>query len=455
MRYLLLGAAFLLSILTEAKQTIVKGVSTIPAQSVRAIVQSDLISGLETVVGRTKTDFKGEFDLSFEINEIQFVEIAIGLSRASFIAVPGAEYTVQFTMAKSAQRSYFDPPPLQMRIIKATDGGINDQIERINFIYNAFVMENFNTLYRLGRVNLLDSLKMTMKSSLPNSLHPFVDKYQEYKLASLVPLARKMNLRSVFETFFKDKDILYKNPEYMALFKEFFGVFLVNHRSISFDQFVLAVSNGNPSVDQLLASEPMLANSRQFRELVLLKLLRDNYHHPAFGRNTVKQLLNAINSNSSYLQHRQMATNIIRRQEHLAFNTPAPEISLKDYEGKLWSTHHDKKGVLIMFVREDCRVCEKELAEIRTIYENQKSHYQFITISTKEGFDQYRSFFASNRIDWPLLNLAEQLELVETYNIRVFPEFILLLPEGKVAMAPAPSVEQNLEYHMNRLKRNY
>lgn len=455
MKYFFVGVLLLLTVILRAAPVTVRGVSTLPAQPVRAIQQADMISGLDRIVGQSKTDFKGSFELRFELDDIQMVEIAIGLSRATFVAVPGAVYDIQFTMSKAIRLSYFDAQPLQMKVVKATDGGVHEQIERINIIYNAFVMEHFNALYRLGRVALLDSLNITLDKALTKAPHPFVQKYRDYKLASLAPLVRKLDLRRVYEINFKGKDILYLNPEYMSLFKEFFSAILVNNRTVSFDQFIRAVGEGYAATDQLLQKDPLLSENRQFRELGMLKLLRDHYFHPAFGPNTVNKLLKSIAATSPYSQHQQIAANIISKQDHLAFNSAAPAFELIDYEGKKWSQKTDRKGALIVFVREDCKVCDKELMEIRALHEKQKEFFQFITISTKEGFEYYRRFFATNRIDWPLLNLGEQLFLLEDYNIKVFPDYVLLLPDGRVAMAPAPSVDRNLEHHMNRLKRNF
>ena len=60
----------------------------------------------------------------------------------------------------------------------------------------------------------------------------------------------------------------------------------------------------------------------------------------------------------------------------------------------------------------------------------------------------YRFFAGSvfeKQYDWPLLNLGNNILLLETYNVRTFPEYILIKPGTKIGAAPAPAPDGNLD----------
>ena len=60
---------------------------------------------------------------------------------------------------------------------------------------------------------------------------------------------------------------------------------------------------------------------------------------------------------------------------------------------------------------------------------------------------------ARKRQDWPLLDLGDNILLLEAYNVRTFPEYILITKGSKIGLAPAPSPERYLEERVRSLYR--
>ena len=50
-----------------------------------------------------------------------------------------------------------------------------------------------------------------------------------------------------------------------------------------------------------------------------------------------------------------------------------------------------------------------------------------------------------------LLDLDDDILLLEEYQIRTFPDYIILRKGGKIGMAPAPAPDQYLDYHVRRI----
>ena len=76
-----------------------------------------------------------------------------------------------------------------------------------------------------------------------------------------------------------------------------------------------------------------------------------------------------------------------------------------------------------------------------------------VTIATKECFDDYKQTFENKGYKWKLLNLDDDILLLEDYQIKTFPDYVIIGRNGKVGMSPAPSPDQYLEYHVRRLYR--
>ena len=56
---------------------------------------------------------------------------------------------------------------------------------------------------------------------------------------------------------------------------------------------------------------------------------------------------------------------------------------------------------------------------------------------------------------WPLLDLGDNILLLEDYNVRTFPEYILIRKGNKIGEAPAPSPERYLEGLGDCMGSNY
>lgn len=59
--------------------------------------------------------------------------------------------------------------------------------------------------------------------------------------------------------------------------------------------------------------------------------------------------------------------------------------------------------------------------------------------------------FDNKGFNWELLNLGDDILLLEDYQVKTFPEYIIISQNGRIGMAPAPSPEQFLDFHVRRI----
>ena len=165
-----------------------------------------------------------------------------------------------------------------------------------------------------------------------------------------------------------------------------------------------------------------------------------------------KDHLNYLKSQTKYAEHKTIISDFFAKYDRLAPGTDAPEFTLKDRDGKDISLSDYKNGlVLLQFVDGNSPVAEHQFAELRSLHNQWRDSVQILTIAPHEKMDFFKQQFTEKRQDWPLLDLGDQILLLEAYNVRTFPEYILIKRNNKIGEAPAPSPERYLEERVRRL----
>ena len=107
--------------------------------------------------------------------------------------------------------------------------------------------------------------------------------------------------------------------------------------------------------------------------------------------------------------------------------------------------------VLLQFVDGASPVSERHFAELRSLHHQWQDSVQILTIATHDRMDFFKQQFVEKKQDWPLLDLGDNILLLEAYNVRTFPEYILIRKGNKIGEAPAPSPERYLEERVRRM----
>ena len=61
--------------------------------------------------------------------------------------------------------------------------------------------------------------------------------------------------------------------------------------------------------------------------------------------------------------------------------------------------------------------------------------------------------FDKQRFNWTILNLGDDILLLEDYDVQTSPAYFILKRKNKIGMAPAPSPDQYLDYHVRRISK--
>ena len=440
-----------LQVAAEAQNVVITGRVNRPNANMRLVAYYDLITWQPRELTKTVTDEKGFFILETTVNQILPAAIVIDMENVDFYIAPNSDFDMVITVYEpEANQSYFERPMPKIRFRKSDDKGINRQINTIDAIFTSYMLDHYVEICRGHEYKYLDSIKADIKTYLPDIKCDYVNEYTDYKVASLRLALDADGGTKVKNEFFDQKPVLYAQPAYTELFKEMFNdfYFTSKYTSSCFDE---AFHTSTERMRECLENDPFLSRNKQLLELVLSYNLFKLYD----DRNTRKlavQHLAYLQKSAKYADNRMVVTDFLEKRNRFSNGADAPYFALRDVNGKEHKmTDYADKMLLLQFVDKYVPVYDRHFERLKELEQQWGDTIQIITISTKESVSTFGSKFKASHIDWPLLNLENNTALLEQYEVRMFPEYVIIKRNNKIGMAPAPAPDQFLDKYVTQM----
>lgn len=444
--------SFLLFLTATAQNVTITGRSNKTNSLIRLFVYEDLVNEYGTLINQSQTDEKGHFILEGNVNQILPARIYVGLEYVDLILSPKATYDIEIIVPEQQDNvSFFEKELPTLRVKRATDQGIYRQIIYSEEIINSYMMEHFNQIYRGRQMRYIDSIQNAISREVPDIKSDYVKNYNRYKIAAIRLGISADGGKKIIKDYFDGQPVLYTLGAYIDLFKELFDGYF---NSASYDSHLLndAFMEGPVPFRKYLDTDPLMAKNPQLDELIIIFNLQKLCYGDRNTSRLAKDHLNNIKSQTKHAEHKTIISDFFERLNRLAPGTPAPEFTLKDGNGNDVSLSDFKDNlVLLQFVDGSSPVSEHQFSELRCLHNQWQDSVQILTIATHDKMDFFKQQFAEKRIDWPLLDLGDNILLLEAYNARTFPEYILIKRDNKIGEAPAPSPERFLDERVRRL----
>ena len=418
---------------------------------VRLLAYDEMLSGEQTKIAETHTDKDGKFYLEAEIKEITPAQIAIDLERVDFILNPNGKYDVEiFVPERQADVSFFDREHPTLKINHADDDNLYSQYIDIESLINDFLYLNFNQIYRGRKLYLLDSLDNQIVRNVGEIKSDYVRNFIKYKKAAIVMAA---NSKKAVSEYFDNQEVLYLQTAYMDAFKELFGGFFKT-RDFNRQELQKEFNSGYENIVSYLKKNDFLSRNPQLFELIFMMELKRFYYENTFDKNIILSYLEKTETSSKYLKNKDIARNFIKQITALSFDSDAPFFSLKDKNGQnVQLSDYQDDMVLIQFVEGISPVIERELLLLNEYHKEWKDSVKILTIAPKDSFYDFLQLFDNQGYDWTVLNLGDNVLLLEDYHVKMYPAYVILKKKCKIGMAPAPSPEQYLDFHVKRISK--
>jgi hypothetical protein len=442
----------LLFLTASAQSVTITGRSNKTNTLIRLFSYEDLVNETGILLDQNQTDPQGNFILEGKVKQILPARIYVGLEYVDLFLTPNASYDIEIIVPEQKDNvSYFEKELPTIRVKRATDKGVYRQIIYSEEIINGYMIEHFNQIYRGRQLRYLDSIQNTINREVPDIKLDYVKNHNRYKIAAIRLGISTDGGKKIIKDYFDGQPVLYTQSAYVDLFKELFDGYF---NSAAYDSHLLndAFAEGPAAFKKYLATDPLMDRNPQLAELITIYNLQKLCYGDRGTSRLAKDHLNYIKAQTKYSEHKTIISDFFTKFNRLAPGADAPKFTLNDSKGNAVSLTNYKDGlVLLQFVDGTSAVSEYQFAELRNLHYQWRDTIQILTIAPHEKMEFFKQQFTEKRQDWPLLDLGDNILLLEDYNVRTFPEYILIRKGNKIGEAPAPSPERYLEERVRRL----
>jgi peroxiredoxin len=430
--------------------------STYAGQELVFKVYSDPFTETEIEIGKCKVSDNGDFSVALPIIETTYIFSHLGVFKGYMYVEPGKSYYISFpdrTDKSAAEKlnPFYKETEFQFAIKNLGDKDINFLIMSFNDAYSPYYYKFARNLYSKKSKALIDSTVTNLKKLNTNVVNPFYDSYVEYKIGYLKHLAYQQKSKSVTLEYFQGRQILYSNPAYMELFNQVFGKYFYFIGQTISGKKIFQDINKDKSYYQLnktLQLDSMLLDY-SFRELVILKNIHDEFYSDKFSRSGLSNILDSLEAKTIVKEHKLIADCIKKKISKLMVGHEPPYFELFDKDRKLVKLA-DFKGTYVYLNFCSCTSygCIKEFDLLKHISDKYKDKLSVVTISTDDDPETMVDFLKKSRLSWTFLHFGNQPEIIQQYDIRAYPTYFLIDPQGKLVMSPAASPGESFEMYL-------
>ena len=425
-------------------------------KQIRVITYNDLFSNLKKTIGYTNTDSDGDFAMKLQLEEDKFAYLSVDLEKGEFYISPGSSYRFEIPKDTStANKSIFDKLPLGFRLF-ADDGGLQAGIEEFNIEYNDFVYNNVNRIYRSRDKSTVKGFVSRMNDKYGNASIPYLKDYVSYTMASLLWLSKTKSNKDILKEYFINKPLIYNNIQYCDFFKEFFKSYFSSEKTFRYEDLIPALNTAH-SIEplfELINRDSLIQSDKRIGEVVAMLIMSRNYFDRYVEKAAVIEKFEFIADNSEYEENSEIANNFIKKLTSLQTDFPAPEFELEDNSGNIYSLDSLAGNfTLLSFVDNNCKVCQFHLKKLGEIQD--KLNFDFVSIVFGDSSNDFEDYARDRGFEWPVLNIGKNITLLEDYDVKVFPTYIFINPDGTIAYVHLPMPEENMELYLTRFMDRY
>lgn len=422
---------------------------------------SDWISETEVEIGKCLVDKNGSFSITFEIDDVTFIFSYPGIYKVHLFVEPGVSYQIVLPPRKEKGlkdflNPYFSPEVIHLGTIDFDENELNSLIRMFNDAYQPFYNKHIMDVHNKSDFSELDKNIEQMDKPFTKSDHTFFNDFRKYRYGMLRYLAYQHKSKEITKSYFKGQQVLHNNPAYMELFnKLFFKYFQFFTRTNAGEQLNIDISNHDlPGMLKTLSTDSIMGSS-DLCNLVLLRSIFDEFYNDTYSRNDLLSILDSFINNIPNKQLNQTASAIRYKTTRLLAGFDPPAFQLFDADSNIVSLEQLKgKYVYLNFCSCFSYTCLNEFTALNNLYNKHKDRLQIVTIIVDNDKDALKSFLQRSNYPWLFLHYGNQSSVIKEYDIRAFPTYYLIDPQGKLAISPCPSPLEDFEGYFFKILRS-
>ncbi len=422
---------------------------------------AEQITNSEFELARCVIAKDGSFSLSFQVEDVTFIFSYIGVYRLCLFVEPNKTYNIILPPKEEKEpddfvNPYFSPIIVYLGTKQYDENELNIQIRMFSDAYQPYYSKHVEEKNVKNDFAALDNDIAQMEKPFASSNNQFFNNYRKYRYGLLRQLALQQKSKSLSDEYFKDKPVLYDNPAYMELFNQVYNKYF--YRLSQTDQGKELANNIGAKdlsgLQKTLSSGGVLGKG-ELRDLVLLKGIYDEFYDDHYSRSAMLAILDNFISSTKIPQLKDIAKSIRSKTTKLLAGFEPPAFNLYDQDSNLLSLDNFKgKYVYLNFCSCFSYTCLNEFVMLDNLYQKYKDRLEIVTIIIDDDENVLKSFLSRSKYNWKFLYFGHQSGIIKDYDVRAFPTYYLIDPQGKLAMSPAPSPEEDFEARFFQLMRS-
>lgn len=431
---------------------------------------TDWITKSEEDLGFFEVDQMGDFSFKVNINETRLVYFSLYAYKGYLYISPNYTYEILLPPKKEKDikeklNPYFIESEIHLGVINCWKNNKIYEDDELNFLINSFdysfdlTMNEYITKKYFESMEIdIDSIIEKLSLIYQSSDNNFFNEYKKYKIGYLkyTDLVKK-GKEYIINEYFIDLPILYENPAYMNLFQHLFERYLFNYNITNEQRPEIESALLNNNFKKLFESFNLIGNTTNsnLKELVLLKEIHDGLYTNYYPRRNLIQILDSIFFYSQIAEHKYIAQNIREKITRLLPGFKPPDFSLRD-EDSIYYSLSDFRGkfVYLCFCNIQSLSCIKEFNILDSLQQRYKEYLYVIMISVDENFENTIYYKEKKQLDLNFFHYGNNPIILKKYNVKAFPTYYLIDPDGKLILSPAPSPSQDFEIKLFQILRS-
>lgn len=382
----------------------------------------------------------GTFSSKVELQATTHVFADFDTYQTSIYLVPGKNYELILPPQKKLTNSekhnpFFKPIKLHLAVKDADDQELNRKIRKFERSYQTTEMKFFNLIYKKKSKAAVDTIQKIMNDQFRKGNDPFFEKYRLYRLAFTEFALHQGNNEEFIQRYFNAHPANFNIETFANLFdRQFANYFSQLANKIDGNAFRKIVGSSNPSaIEDYLKSKQKL--STEIARLVILKSVNDAFHQGQFSQKNLLKILKNIHQSNWTSSQKQIAQRLQEKLTFMLANTPAPTLTMTDFQGKIINLN-DLKGKLtcIHFTRVGNPICRQHLDALKKLPEPVKKEVQFINLILDEEGSQQAQIEKQN---WQGSFFIISDESAKRWKVKNYPNSFILDEDLNFIHSPA------------------
>lgn len=424
---------------------------------------SDRIIFSKNELGSCIVNENGDFAIAFTSIPTLQVFADLGNYQVYLFTEPGNEYQIKLPprVDKSIAdklNPYFREELIHLGIVNPWPDELNGKIRHFDDFFTPIFRKYALKAYLQTQFSNLDSTLRVVDDLYGKDPNIYFQCYVIYKTALLREMSSKKKRDIAIPSAEFSIPVLINNPAFGEWFIQVYRNYFQYLTRLDQEGYPLyEIINMRRSYHALSESVMKIDAfpNDTIQELILLKGLYDEYFSDEFDEMAILDVLDSLIYSTSFDYITSLAKNIKYRLTRLKVGQTPPNFELVTFEGDT-VTLNDLIGkyVYLNFCTSNSYPCLNDFNLLKSLQEKYPDQLRVVTISVDKDNARMKSTIQTKDYSWIFLESGIHSKVIEEYDIRTYPTYFLIDPQGLLVISPAPGPDRDFERYFLDILRS-